>query len=195
MWRPKTTWLAVMAAAVFLAGCEPVLSLHPLFDAGQRVAVPALEGTWVEDMGGLTLTLRRASDNTYEFITVDEDQKKHRLRAQLGRLGRNIFLDASPSDRSIEGLQLPAHAFFRVRLEGDSLELAYLDDDWLRGMLRDKKLAIAHEILGTGIVLTAPSRDLQALARKYAADPDAFTPLRFNRPKPQGKQAPGNHRR
>ncbi len=182
MWRPKTTWLAVIAAAVFLAGCEPTLSLHPLFDASPDSA-PALEGTWVEDDGGLTLTLRLASDNSYEFITVDEEQKEHRLRAQVGRLGRHMFLDASPSERNIEGLQLPAHAFFRVRLAGDSLELAYLDDDWLRGMLREKKLAIAHEIVGTGIVLTAPSRDLQALALKYAADPNAFSPARYRRRK------------
>jgi len=175
--------LGLLVITLSLVGCEPVLSLHPLFDPSEQIAEPALEGTWVEDEGDLRLALRPSGQNAYELATVDEDKREHHLKAQVARLGKYLFLDASPDERNIEALQIPAHAFFKVRIEADALELAYLDDDWMRGMVRERKLTIAHERLGDDILLTASTKDLQTLALKYAGDPDAFSPTRFHRQK------------
>ena len=183
-----TTSLTVLAMLVALTGCEPTSSLHPLFGPGDRVFEPALVGDWVSEADTdrsaeeIQLTLRAVRENAYELIFVDENKKSYRLRAQSARLGNFLFLDVSPDDRDADGvLQIPAHAFFKVQLEPETLELAYLDDEWLKERVLQKKVQIAHELLGSDIVLTASTKDLQALVLKFATDPAAFRPVRFRR--------------
>ncbi len=186
----KTMSLGVIAMLVALAGCEPTLSLRPLFGPSDRIFEPALLGTWIPERvaqgaaADITLTFARDKENTYQVTFVDESYNSHRLRAQLARLADFLFLDLWPDSRDTDGLlRIPAHAFFRVRIEPDALELAYLDDEWVKDMAAQGKVQIAHEFLGPDIVLTAATKDLQALVVKYAASPDAFSQSRYRRQK------------
>jgi hypothetical protein len=186
----KNMSLGVIAMLVALAGCEPTLSLRPLFGLGDRIFEPALQGRWVPERdtqavaADISLTFARDKENTYQVTFGDESYNSHRLRAQLGRLADFLFLDVWPDNRDTDGLlRIPAHAFFRIRIEPDALELAYLDDEWVKDMVAQGKVQIPHEFLGPDIVLTATTKELQALVLKYAANPDAFSPRRYHRQK------------
>ncbi len=67
-------------------------------------------------------------------------------------------------------------------MEGDVLQIAFLDDDWLRKRIEEGEVNIAHERLGTDILLTASTKDLQMFVLKYAEDKEAFPdPEEFRR--------------
>lgn len=183
--------LGVVAMALTLCGCEPVLSLHPLFDDSEGVFEPGLLGNWI-DSDGLKMelrtrmpaayTLQRPEAGIYTLILVDDKENEHLFYAQLGRLGNALFLDVRPENYD-ELFQVPAHGFFKVRLEKDALELAFLDDTRVKQMVRENKVKLGHEwILHDDILLTAPTKELQSLVVEYAADTEAFSPVRFHRP-------------
>lgn len=174
--------LGVVAMALTLCGCEPVLSLHPLFDDSEGVFEPGLLGNWI-DSDGLKMELRtRKEPGIYTLILLDDEEKEHLFYAQLGRLGNALFLDVRPENYD-ELFQVPAHGFFKVRLEKDALELAFLDDTRVEEMVRENKVKLGHEwILHDDILLTAPTKELQSLVVEYAADTEAFSPVRFHRP-------------
>jgi hypothetical protein len=107
------------------------------------------------------------------------------------QLGGFLFLDTQ-----VEGPEMinndfyrmhfiPGHIFSRVRLEGDNLSLAMLDPDSLKKMIEEKKADIGHELFGDdGIVLTAPTAELQKFMLKCAGDTEAFgEPMKLKRQK------------
>ena len=74
-----------------------------------------------------------------------------------------------------KGLLIPAHGFSRIWIEGDLVRLAYLDPDWLKGVIDKKRVNIDHDFIDQGIILTALTKDLQKFALKYAEDVKAFS--------------------
>jgi hypothetical protein len=99
---------------------------------------------------------------------------------RLGRLNGVLFADISPmpladsEPRLGRSLQIPAHWFWRVSLEGDRLRVVPLDESWLGRMIDSGKVRIAHEKEEGNVVLTAPSGELQRLVARYALDTAAF---------------------
>ncbi len=179
--------LGVMAMALTLCGCEPVLSLHPLFDDKARVFEPRLLGTWADGKrkwgkgDECTYTFHSAQENAYEIVGNGCDLGN--LRGQLARLGEFLYLDVAPEK---DTLLIPAHLFFKVELEGDELRLSYLDDDWLTKMLKENRITIGHEFMDPeeeGLLLTASTTELQELMEKYATDPQTAEEMKFHRQK------------
>jgi hypothetical protein len=169
--------LVVSAIALLLAGCV-VPSLHPLFTEEDLVFDPNLVGTWAEDGDEDTWTFQEAGDNAYEF-TYTEKGTPAQFQAHLARLDKFLFLDTYPQEPDIENdlykLHLiPAHNFFKIWIKGDTLRLASLDPDWLKDMIDQKKVNIAHERVDDSIVLTAPTKALQDFVLRYAEDAKAF---------------------
>lgn len=170
-----------------LAGCEPVPSVHPLFSEHDVVFEPALVGTWVMRENGDTLTFHQSGDKAYE-ATYTEENVAVKFEVHLIQLGKFLFLDAYPLEQPERFDLIPAHSFYRIRLEvshameGDVLQIAFLDDDWLRKRIEEGEVNIAHERLGTDILLTASTKDLQMFVLKYAEDKEAFPdPEEFRR--------------
>jgi hypothetical protein len=90
------------------------------------------------------------------------------------KLAGHSFLDFYPAEPSDGGLSVPTHFFCTVALAGDSLQIAYLDEEWLKARLMDGSVELAHETVDDGVVLTASTQDLQRFAVKYADDREAF---------------------
>jgi hypothetical protein len=60
--------------------------------------------------------------------------------------------------------------------------VADFDAEWLATMVNQKKLTIDHVPLDGAVLLTATTKDLQNLVRKYAKTPEAFSePVRLRR--------------
>ena len=181
--------LIVLGLVTGLAACVPVVSVHPLFNEGEEVFEPALVGTWKGqgDFKENVMSFRKSADKTYE-LTFPNPKGRERLKydAHLIKLEQHLFLDLTLNALELNSHKydfqeflgfLPCHVFFKIEIEGKVLHLAYLDDEWMRKMTDRGEDSVGHELLGEqkdGIVLTAPTRDLQKLVLKYAQDEKAF---------------------
>ena len=206
----KITRILAMALMVgLLAACGPVESLHPLFEPKDRIEMPALVGGWIgvenhNEPDGTQLTIKGESDKTYEIVfTVDNENKKNKktthFRGEFGRVGDFVFLDVYTDSEAIgDAPAVPVHQFFLVGVAGDSLELAYMDDDGLREEIQEGRTRIAHKILCPSVPqpaqtkdivaqswwhgypsspiirMTAQTKDLQVLALEYAKEAEAL---------------------
>ena len=154
--------------ALLMAGCV-VSSLYPLFTEKDLAFDPTLVGTWAEKDEDDTLTFALAEGKAYELTYTAEGQKT-KYEGHLVQLGEFKFLDVYPkiSEEHDAFHLIPAHSFWRIRMDGDVLSIAGLDEDWFKNATAKKEIAIAHERLEHGIVLTASTDVLQKFVLKYA---------------------------
>jgi hypothetical protein len=167
-----------------LAACGPVLSIHPLYTDKDAVFDPALVGTWVDphDSSSAPIIFERSSNNSYKAITrLDKDTSVDQIfEAHLVKLNGRLFLDAVQTKNRISGqeedmgIAVPGHMFARVSIEGDSLRLDLLDQDWIKDQLATGKTSIGHEEVDGDIVLTASTSKLQEFIVEHAGDKGAF---------------------
>jgi hypothetical protein len=69
------------------------------------------------------------------------------------------------------------HWFYKVWTDGNVMRLTALNQEWLRGEIKEGKILINHQLVGesqTDFLLTASTSDLQQLVLDYAFDPKAF---------------------
>jgi len=170
---------AVCAAAAVMFGCVP--SLQPLATEEEWVVEPKLVGTWVTPDSQLSLTFEKADNNTYTVVATEGKSHVTKLVAGLIRLDDNLFCDTTVKDVDLQGdlakfHLLPVHLFTKITLANDTLTYATLNFDWLKKLREERKLALRHEMMNDGIVLTAPTKELQEFLRKHAGHPDAFQP-------------------
>lgn len=72
------------------------------------------------------------------------------------------------------------HRFFKVELEEKHLRLGYLDDEHLGKLLEEKKVNLAAvQSNDQGLILTAPTHQLQQMVRQLTLDPEAYVWLEF----------------
>jgi hypothetical protein len=178
--------LGLAAVIAILNGCA--YSLHPLYNPGENVREPGLVGTWtVEDDNNNSKTIIQANaDGTYEVTGTDSDSHvEQRYKVRLVRLGDNLFADAIFDNQSLNGKDFdlpggvaPLHLFYKISLNGDTLQTAQLNHDWLVQQFNAKKISIAHETMGekpdSDILFTASPGELQQFIQQIADTPGAF---------------------
>ena len=172
-----------VAGMICLSNCTP--SLHPLYGEKDTVFDPGLIGKWGEaedKTNEETWQFEKFGDNAYTLI-LNETNKKARsvFRVHLVRLGSRTFFDAILQNRFVDGVEvdesdlIPPHWFGRLSRQGDSLNCALLDADWLKQAIAANRVRVRHEMLSDGaIILTAPTKELQSLVLKLADDEKAF---------------------
>ncbi len=158
--------ILALVAAVLMAGCVP--SLQPLYTEKDLVFEPALLGAWVGKDGKGVWTFEKAEDKAYK-LTYSEGHEPTEFEAHLVRLGNSLFLDTGLSELKMESdlariSLLPCHTFFKIKLDGETLNYALLNYDWCKKMADEKKLKVRHERWGEkneAVLLTAPTEELQ----------------------------------
>lgn len=187
--------IQVLLLAVAATGCH-ASSLQPLFTPSQRVEVPGVVGTWVEDKADkpITLVIAAMAEQQLDVVLRDKDGET-RFIAAAGKVGPATWLDVqlSPSDERSKPAQafvVRPHFFLRVQQHGDALAFEMVDEKWLRTALASKKIKLAHEVLNRGtddehVLFTAPTGELHAAVKKLQGGPGVFgEPLAFRRAKP-----------
>lgn len=177
--KTKTS-VVVFALLLLIAGC--VRSLQPLYTDKDLVAKPEVIGSWLEEDGKETWTFRQSGPQSYTMLgSKGIPGDTARFDAHFVQLGKFLFLDLFPQKEGpamkndLYSFQLvPVHTFWRVWMEENAFRPAMLDNDWLKKMLDEGKIEIAHERIDDSIVLTAPTKELQLLVLKYADDEKAF---------------------
>ena len=174
----KLKTLSIAALVLLLFGC-PVRSVFPLFTDADTVFEPGLVGLWSKADGD-KLTFEKTGEKGQYTLTVADEGEDGKVETRtyiafLGRLGKALFLDTVIRLREGEEDQvIPTHTIWRLWLERDALRLAGLEEDWLEGMIEEKKISVAHFRRGDEIVLTASTAELQDLVKRFADDRAAF---------------------
>ena len=171
--------LALAGATVLLTGCDSLaLSLHPLYEDEDVVFEPKLLGSWSGQDSGDVFTFAASPDKSYRLVWTTSDET-HVFRARLVRLQRILFLDLTAGSTG-ELFVLPVHAFAKIRLDGDVLHYALLDSGWLGRTLESNPAAVEAAWIGPrktgGVILVAPTGDLQHFVLCYEGDQGAFPP-------------------
>ena len=178
--------------AVLLGGCVPVLSLHPLYTEEDVVQEKRLLGTWVDDPNKTGTTWQFSTiqepENAYKLVFSDDEGKKGSFVARAVKLQDRLFLDIYPSERPWEAddpnkmdwmynsfFLIPAHTFLRIDSVEPPLKMRLMLESKVKELLTENPDIVKHASVGERLVLTAPTKELQAFILKYADNERVFT--------------------
>jgi len=189
---------------VLLAGCVPIVSLHPLFTGEDIVFEKKLLGTWVDDANDPEITwefarleedetdalpegLQDRIESLYRLKLTDDEGHGGSFVATLVRLNGRRFLDIFPDkfpsgEPDVEKMKLVYNAFFFLRLHtfvrvdmiGKRLQMRLTDDEEFAELLEAEPNAVRHEVVEDRPILTAGTKELQAFVLKHADDEKLF---------------------
>jgi hypothetical protein len=190
--RSCMTLGAVLACAMMLCSCEPELSVHRLYTSDDVVFEPNLVGSWVaaepnENSGTMQMDVVKAGADGYEFTFTTQDTptaqvEKISFNAHLVKLHGRLFIDVVQTALQIDGklserqITVPGHMFGRISIDGENLQMSFLDDEWVAREIRSGDLSIDSEAEGfQPAVLTATTAELQKFVVDHADDDEAFS--------------------
>jgi hypothetical protein len=183
---PRPILFAAACLALLGMGCY-VQSFHPLYTDATVSFDPELVGTWVaEEDEEFVFTLVDTTRGAYTLL-CEEGGSTARFEAVMVELGGERFLDIYPDPPATDNSFYQDHLFrvhniLHLRRDADTLWVADFDAEWLETAITKKRVNIAHVGLDGAVLLTAPTDQLQAFARKYAKTPEAFSePVRLRR--------------
>ncbi len=175
----------VLGVVLLTTGCleSSHVSLQPLFDDKSLVELPSVVGTWVG--GGdppTVLTFAPADGGLYTMSPKAADgETRTDVIVAFGRIGDGdrLYWDITAlADKEESALRaqhrLSVHSFARILLDGDRLEIAPLQNKWLKAALAESRVEIAHAEVEGEIVLTASPAELRRFLREHGDDEGAF---------------------
>jgi hypothetical protein len=180
---------AVVALA--LAGCEPQISLFPLYTSQDTVFEQQLLGEWQiwsgkelkpGDTPASIIFSAAQEAYTYEVKIPNFDEKKDALctAGRLVKLGNSMFIDfGTPNMDSLPLIPYPAvegHVFGRLVLTGDRAEIDLLSDDWVKDAVKAGNMPMAFQE-ASKLTLSATTPELRKFATEHAEDGKAFSEI------------------
>ena len=168
--------VVLAAAIVCLPGCL-VLSLNPAYTDDSLTWDPDLLGEWHDADDNVLVDIERGEWRSYR-IHYEHPIEKGDLTGYLTALGDERYLDVMPIRGADRGSFLvPVHAILRVRLKGDSLEVAPLSYDWFRDHMRTSRDAGAPPLTKDqkeNVLILSPPERLRTWLRTQPADGPMF---------------------
>ncbi len=156
-----------------------MLSLNPAYDDDSLVWDPALVGTWQNSEDGASLEIDRGEWRSYKIRYVYPIEAGE-LTGYLTEVSNQRFLDIMPVRGEDHGsFLIPVHAVFRVRVEGDRLELSPLSYDWFLDRLRAAKPVAGLNVVTDqkeNAVIVSPTPRLRVWLRAQPAAGPVFGP-------------------
>jgi hypothetical protein len=161
--------------------------LHQLYTDEDVFSDKALVGTWSEEDSQEVWAFKEGAEKAYD-LTYTSKGESAEFEVHLIRLGKATFMDIYPKEQNkikndmYLAHLVPAHTFSKIDLKGDVLSISTFAPS--SELYEDKELDIAHEDVESGIVLTAPTDELQKYMRKHADDEGSFDePMELHRQK------------
>ncbi|NWG14856.1 MAG: hypothetical protein HXY20_15130 [Acidobacteria bacterium] len=172
----KTRLVVILMLAALATGCGPLASLYPLWDSDHVVAEPKLIGTWISEDDEV-LKLAAAGELKY-VVTYASSEGVSRYETRVVHLDGQLYLDMCPDEESLEVLLaaqaylplVPTHFFARVSVQGESLNIALLDEEIVEEMVDHGEVdlpLLRHE---GGLLLAAETGRIQELLVTFADD-------------------------
>lgn len=182
--------VGLVMAGVLATGCKTTrffqVSVHPFFHTTESPG--NFTGRWVSEGKageGLDLLVAGKADWRVSFFDTKDGKEEQTSGGvvRVGKVGGTLYWDMtaenpdSTGDLAREHL-LDLHSVARLRLDGDTMEIAFLDPDWMSEALADGRVDLAHFREGEeedgSIILTARTADLEAFLQTSGDDPGAF---------------------
>jgi len=193
--KRRFTWPALLlASSVLLCGCAPVDSFFPLYKPEDKAFEPELIGVWKipdkdaknKDDKDSRWTFRGSADqNFYDFKWGIVRAKGGLLaKVRLVRLDSALFIDfegdsenkALNSKNTLMPFPIVAvHMMGRIWLEGDTLRIHFLKDDWVDDQIKAGSFPLAHVGSGGNTLLTASTDELRKFMLDHADDSEALS--------------------
>ncbi len=190
------TMLTAVLASILLTGCA-VLTVHPPFPDGDQIFDPALVGVWgPEDEDGIFYFLEGPDDSYRVLMSTEEGSA--RLAARMYRVEGQTFLDVWPDppygdvEEGYGGMLLALHFIAHIELEGDTLYVSSLDQDFVEDRLEAESSSPRFLELEDNILLTHEADEVRTLILDLIDEPDAWNddPLPLLRFRPGGAGTP-----
>lgn len=180
-------WL-VLTLTVLLAGCEPQVSLFPLFTREDTLFEKQLVGEWkfwggtelkAGEKPGLIVFSVGKEKNSYDVKISDVDEGKTMVsEARLVGLSSYLFIDfGTPDLDKMPQTPYPAvegHVFGRLTLEKEKARIDLLSDDWVKARVRAGNLPLAFQEVPEPL-LAADTPELRKFVTEHAEDQKAFS--------------------
>ena len=195
---------------LFLNGCF-LKSVHPLITSKEAIILNGLEGSWEKEDEKWTFIIDPQSIPGIEFDVFDADfdveiplepdyliiyenfediEKDTTLFVgHVGKLGEYYYLDLSLFRSGIrtgnlkEAHLFTVHTFSKISISDKMLSIEFFKDSWIRDLILNNKVRIAHERIrdpiddfdeDIDILITASTPELQKFVKKYSSDSEAF---------------------
>jgi hypothetical protein len=162
-----------------------VPSVNPFYTDKDVVTDARFAGTWSEagkKDKPTTWTFTASTNNAYAVVLKDDDGKTGKFEGHLFKLGKELFLDVTPTECKFDEKQaglvgcavIPGHLLFRVKLADDKFSMAICNPDWINKFLKQNPTAIAHRMVDDGVILTAETAALQKFVLKHLGKDELF---------------------
>lgn len=178
----KITTIFLAAITLVLAGCV-VTSLEPYYSAKDLVFEPALLGDWVAGSNSDGVEIWKFDQSgplTYHFTDIKNDSAQL-MGMHAFKLDGQLFLDIDVNSTNQDIAPIPQHFLMKVKQTAPTLQLASLNNDWLKAMLEKTPNAVAHHLVKAGdspndtrVLMTGSTEDLQKFIRQYVTNRDAW---------------------
>ena len=173
--------IALISAVCFIVGCIP--SLHPLYTENDLIFEKSLVGTWSDDSPDNTWAFSQSGEKEYKLIYTD-DGKPGEFVVHLLKIKDKMFIDLYPVNPELKtdndfykSHLIPAHTFMLVKQIEPTLQMAFLNPDKLKEIIKKDPKAVKHEKLGKDDdmdIFTASTQELQDFIMKNIDTPDFF---------------------
>lgn len=200
--------LLAMFVLVALAGCLPILSLHPLHNPQDVAFDQALVGTWVNEQETIKLEFSTHGDdpNAYSLVFSDDQGRQGLFEAHLLRLDNRRFINFVPAQ--LPGgddahnmpwphnaqFILPGNSFVIVDSLDEQLVVRLTDNNKFSDFLLANPDIIEYQQQNDRVILTAQTDDLQHFALEQADTENLFANrLVLQRPKQSDQSDPEDH--
>lgn len=167
-----------------------VQSLNPLYTDQTLIYDNSLVGVWMDKDTGETWALSNGGKLEYKLLHTEEDGRNGEFSARLVRVEDKLFLDIVPVKTGFpqsdfyQSHLLTTHTFVHIVRKEPTLQLAVLEERWLKDVLADNPEAIRHEKIDGKIVLTASSKEMQTFLLANLNTREAFSqPFELTRAK------------
>ena len=175
--------------ALLLSGCIPFIqSFEPFHTEESVIKLPDIRGKWLAkenaEKDSESLPKPWLFGNN-KITTFNEEGVSSVLNVKYFKVKDMTFADLSPSEPGKGKAPnefwlihvIPVHSVCKVELSRNTLKLTPLNGEWIKKMVREKKLSLTYTDVKEAfnqIVLTSTPKKLEAFLKKYGRNKDAF---------------------
>jgi hypothetical protein len=180
----KLLLLFPIVGCLLLIGC-PSYSVHPLYTDQDAVVEPALEGTWSspDPNDKETIVFQKSDHHEYGLSIFHPDTRvKENYKVHMVRLEGQMFMDLIADDQTVGDVKMdgpmgviPTHVILKVKVSGDDLAYATLDDDAIWKQSSAGGAVLDYQMVDGGVLVTTPTDALRSYISSH--EPDAFSKL------------------
>lgn len=171
--------ILLICTLLMFAGCIP--SLNPIYTEQDLIFDAGLLGVWTDEEATEIWNFTYSDEKEYKVVYTDEKGKKGEFKAHLLKIEGKTFLNLTPvrpqsaHNDFYKSHFLSLHTFVHITQTAPTVQISYLEPEWLRTHLDKNSSALRHERISGEILLTASPKELQKFLLTHLNTEGAFS--------------------